>query len=170
MKITCPTDAFGFLGPGNNVVVLTNASGKNVWLNWNEVPGQLTTSGSDVIVTVSPENEPSFTIGFGDDGNQAIQPGGRLIIRKSSQVGLYTPMVVPTANDSIVGLQVMEALNSTVMRELLYAQNSALLASLGLTSATNIAAGAAVKVNGFTPDAQADLNKAGSARTVNEIS
>ena len=170
MKITCPTDAFGFLGPGNDVVVLTNASDKEVWLKWNEAPGQLTESGNDVIVTVAPDNEPSFTIYLGDSGDQAIQPGCRLIIRKAFKTGLYTPMVTPTANDSIMGLQVMEVLNSTVMRELLYAQNSALLVSLGLTSVDNIIDGAAVKVNGFTPDAKADLNKAGSARTVNEIS
>ena len=168
MRILATTDAFGFLRAGAEVLLLVNDASNDIWISWDEEPGQVVNNDGDIIIEVSPSKPASFTI-VPENGDVAIRAGGSLSIAKADGAGLYSLQGISTGYDSIKDLELLNLFNSITERELNYAMNSTLLIALGLTSAVNVTSGAVVRVGSFTEDAKSELSTSSSARTVNNI-
>ena len=168
MLIQAKTDAFGFLRSGDEVMLLVNDTLNDIWIVWNEEPGQFVDDDGDITIQVSPSKPANFTFDP-EGGDVVIREGCTLSIAKADRDGLYSLQGIPTGSSSISDLEFLNCFNGIVERELNYAMNSVLLAALGLTSAATITSGAVVKVGSFTEDARSELSTASSARTVNNI-
>ena len=168
MLIQAKTDAFGFLRSGAEITLLVNDTLNDIWIVWDEEPGQFVDKDGNITIEVSPSRPASFTF-VQQDGDVVIREGCALSIAKADKAGLYSLQGISTGYDSIKDLELLNLFNSIAERELNYAMNSTLLAALGLTSAVNAASGAVVKVGSFTEDAKSELSTASAARTVNNI-
>ena len=146
MIISAKGDAFGATGYANSIDLFSNDTSAEIKFR-AAITGTATVAvvGTDLVVSLTLGSTVSITIA--EDGDKILPAGGKLVVKKSTSVALYTPQCLPEWSDPVFLKDVCVNANTIIAREMSYRLSLVTMGLLGVTTVADIAAGATVNIS-----------------------